>query len=198
VTDQKADLSPRIPPLPREEWTDAARDVFAFWEGPEARDRGSASNTMMTLANHPKLAIASLNFGKYLMLESELSGRQQKMIVLRVAWHFGSPYQWAHNSRSARQIGMTSEEIEALKLPPAEGQWSPEDRALLEAIDQLCTSGRISDATWAALQAVMNRHQIMDTIHAVGYFTMVAWSLIAMGVQLEPDFERFSTNKGKI
>ena len=31
-----SDKQPRIGNLPREEWTDAAREVFAFWGEPDA------------------------------------------------------------------------------------------------------------------------------------------------------------------
>jgi 4-carboxymuconolactone decarboxylase len=177
----------RILPLPQPEWTDAAREVFAFWEGPAARDNGSRSTVMMTLANHPKLAIATLNLGKYFIMESTLSVRQQKMIVLRVAHKFGSTYQWAHNSLSARHCGMTAAEIEALKQGGSTSIWNNEDRIMLKTIDLLCQGGQIDDAAWQELSPVMNRQQIMDLIHAVGYFTMIAWSLIAMKVQLEPE-----------
>jgi alkylhydroperoxidase family enzyme len=186
------ETQPRIPPLPREEWTEEARDVFAFWEGPGARENGSWSNTMMTLANHPQLAIASLNFGKYLMMDSTLSGRQQKMIVLRVAARNDSAYQWGHNSLSALKLGMTEREVEAIREGPGSPVWSGEDRLLLRTIDQVCDGGRIDDPTWAELSEAMSRHQIMDVVHAVGYFSMVAWSLIAMRVQLEPNFQHVS------
>ena len=84
---------PRIAPLPREERTDEARDVFGFWEGDKARENGSWSNAMMTLANHPKLALASLDLGRYFILGSTLTARQQKIIVLRVAARTDSTYQ---------------------------------------------------------------------------------------------------------
>jgi alkylhydroperoxidase family enzyme len=189
--------APRVPPLAREDWTDEAREVFAYWEGEEARENGSRSNTMMTLANHPRLALASLDFGKYFMLHSALTGRQQKMVVLRVAHRYNSPYQWAHNSLGARQLGMTNAEIEAIKEGPGAAGWSREDRVLLSVIDQTCDGGRISEETWAEAASVMDTHQLMDLIQATGYFSMVAWSLIAMGVQLEPDFAAFSTNRAK-
>ena len=188
---------PRIAPLPFEEWTDEARKVFAYWEGDEAREKGSRSNTMMTLANHPKLAMASLDLGKYFMLQCMLSAREQKMVVLRVAHRYNSIYQWTHNSIGARQLGMSDAEIEGLKKGPGAPVWNEEDRLLLTAIDQTGSGGQIDDATWSALCATMDRRKIMDLIHAVGYFTMVAWGLIAMEVQLEPDFAEFSKNQAK-
>jgi 4-carboxymuconolactone decarboxylase len=192
-----SEKSPRIAPLPREEWTDDAREVFGFWEGAEARENGSWSNTMMTLANHPELAMSSLNFGKYLMLESTLTARQQKMIVLRVAARTGSAYQWTHNSISARQIGYSDEEIEAIREGAASPVWQGEDRVLMSVIDQLSEGGRIDDASWAEMAKIWDRRQIMDVLHAVGYFTMVAWALIAMRVQVEPNVQEVSVNRGK-
>lgn len=184
---------PRIPPLPREKWTDAARDVFGYWEGPVAREQGSRSNVMMTLANHPRLALASLDFGKYLLVESSLTIRQRELVILRVAWRYNSEYQWAHHVHSARRIGMTDAEIEALQSKGPSPVWGREDQVLIAAVDQLCDSGRIDDATWSMLTDTMDPRQIMDFLYSVGFFTMNAWAFGGMGVQLEPDFAVFST-----
>jgi 4-carboxymuconolactone decarboxylase len=180
-------VSPRVPPLPREEWTDEAREVFGYWEGEEAKANGSRSNTMMVLAQHPKLAMASLDFGKYFMRDSTLSGRWQRMIVLRVAHLTGSFYQWAHNSVLAVKAGnLTEAEVSALKDRPEEGPWEAAEMAMLVAIDQLNATGKIDDAAWAALEQQLDRKQILDLVQATGYFTTVAWTIIAAGVQLEP------------
>jgi alkylhydroperoxidase family enzyme len=184
--------TPRITPLAREEWTHAARDVFAYWEGPAARENGSRSNTMMVLANHPKLALASLDMGRYMLVDSSLTKRQKELVVLRVAWRYGSTYQWAHHVHSGRQIGITDGEFEALASPNPSPAWNEQDQALISAIDQLCDAGRIDDATWAILAAQMDKKQLMDFLYSVGFFTMNAWAFGAMGVQLEPEFEAFS------
>ncbi|MDE2403757.1 MAG: carboxymuconolactone decarboxylase family protein [Sphingomonadales bacterium] len=176
---------PRIPPLPRDQWTDAARDVFAYWEGAPARESGSRSNTMMTLAWHPALALPTLDLGRHFMLGSTLSAREQKMIVLRVAHRYGSIYQWTHNTAAARQLGMSEAEIEGLRVGPEDPVWPEEDLLLLRAVDQTGDGGRIDDATWAALADRWSIPRIMDVVHATGYFTMVAWGLVAMGVEVE-------------
>lgn len=188
--------APRVPPLPRAEWTDAARDVFAYWEGDEARENGSRSNTMLTLAQHPALAIASLNMGRYFMLESTLDGRQLKIIMLRVAHRYGSTYQWTHNVAAALQMGMTAGEIAGLQEGGGAAVWSDADAAMLRAVDATCDGGLIGDALWRELEAHYSRRQIMDLVHATGYFTMVAWGLVTMGVELEEDMS-FSRNRAK-
>ena len=183
---------PRIPPLPQAEWTDAARDVFAYWEGPDARKNGSRSNTMMTLAQHPKLAIASLDFGKYVLIETKLTARQRELIVLRVAWRYGSEHQWTHHVLSARKIGMTDAEFAALEQDGPNSVWNADDQAIISAVDQLCDNGQIDDATWAVLAASNDQHTLMDMLYAIGLFTMNAWAFNAMGIQLEPDIASYS------
>lgn len=190
-------MSDRIGPLPREEWNAAAREIFAYWEGEEARENGSRSNTMMVLANHPALAKASLDLGRYFMLESPLSARQVKLIILRVAHRYGSAYQWAHNSHGARQIGMSDAEIEAVKAAPEAEIWSQDDRLLLATVDAVNCGGKIDDGLWRALSDRFEKRLIMDVIHAAGYFTMVAWTLVALQVEIEPDFAQFSQNRAK-
>lgn len=183
---------PNIPVLPSEEWTDEARDVFAYWEGEPARENGSRSNTMMTLAQHPKLAIAVLDMGKYMLVGSSLSARQMELVVLRVAWRQDVDYEWAHHVHSARQIGMTEAEFAALRSDGPCPVWSRKDQALIDAVDQLSSVGRISPDTWNALAQAMDRRGLMDLIYSIGFFTMNIWAVGTMGVPLEPDFAEFS------
>ncbi len=187
----------RIGPLPRDEWSDEAREIFAYWEGDEARENGSRSNTMMVLANHPALAKASLDLGRYFMLESTLSARQIKLIILRVAHRYNSTYQWTHNSHGARQLGVSDEEIEAVREGPSAPIWSIEDRLLLDSVDATNRGGSIGDELWNRLVKTFGKRFIMDLIHATGYFTMIAWTLVALQVQVEPDFAEFSQNRAK-
>jgi 4-carboxymuconolactone decarboxylase len=183
---------PFVPVLPREQWNDAARDVFAFWEGPEAREKGSRSNTMMTLAQHPALAMAVLELGKYMLVGSTLSPRHKEMIVLRVAARFSVDYEWVHHVHSARGIGMTDEEFAALRSGGRSTVWNPADQALVDGVDQLCSTGRIDRNTLTRLSATMDRMALIDLIYSVGFFAMNVWAVGTMGVQVEPDFAEFS------
>jgi 4-carboxymuconolactone decarboxylase len=184
--------SPRIPPLQREEWTNDAREVFAYWEGPTAYENGSRSNTILTLAQHPKLAIASLDFGKYILIETELTARERELIVLRVAWRYRSDHQWTHHVLSGRKIGITDEEFSALEQSGPSPVWNAAEQALIDAVDQLCTKGQIEDDVWSVLSGHHDKRTLMDILYAIGLFTMNAWAFNAMGIELEPDVAAYS------
>ncbi len=179
------DIKPRILPLPREEWTDAAREVFAFWGEPNAWEEGSKTNISMVQAHHPKLAIAYNTFGKHLLLDSTLPVRPRELVVLRIAWRLKCDYEWHYHVGYAVNIGMTLDEIAAIKEGPDAANWDDHDRTVLRAVDELWGNSRLSDDTWTALSRHFSKQQIMDLVFTIGNYVMLSWSLAAFGVQLE-------------
>lgn len=182
----------RIGPLPREEWTDAARDVFAFFGEPGAWENGSKTNVQMVLANHPKLAIAYNIFGKHLLLESTLPVRPRELVVLRVAYLLKSEYEWHYHVGYGVNAGLTLEEIAAVRDGPEASEWAGKDvdRAVLAAVDELWKTSRVSDATWSELSQVYDRQQMMDLVFTIGQYVMLSWAISSFGVQVEDGVDR--------
>jgi AhpD family alkylhydroperoxidase len=178
-------IVPRIPPLPREEWTDEARAVFGYFEGRTGRENGSRSNLIMTLANHPRFATAYLAFGRMLLEQSSLSDWTRELLTLRVGWLGRCEYEWVNHETPARNAGMTDAQIEAIKAGPEAWTWPGPDRAVLEAIDQLVAGGRIDDATWAALSASYDTHQLMELVFTIGHYQTLAWAADVFGIEVE-------------
>jgi 4-carboxymuconolactone decarboxylase len=181
------DTSIRIPNLPREEWTEAARDVFGFWGEPGARENGSRTNLQMVLAQHPSLAMAYNGFGKHLLIESTLAVRPRELVVLRTSWHLKAPYEWHYHVGYALTAGLTMAEIAAIRDGPAAAEWNGKDadRAVLQAVDELYRDSRLSDATYAALTEHFDKHQVMDLVFTIGNYVMLSWAIAAFGVPLE-------------
>ncbi|MGB8364781.1 MAG: carboxymuconolactone decarboxylase family protein [Rhizomicrobium sp.] len=184
------DIKPRILPLPREEWTDAAREVFAFWGEPDAWENGSKTNVVMVMANHPALAMAYNAFGKHLLIDSTLPVRPRELVVLRVSWCLKSEYEWHYHVGYALNIGLSLEEIAAIKEGPDAPNWNEQDRAVLRAVDEMRENSRISDPTWAALARHFSRHQIMDLVFTIGQYVMLSGALATMGIQLEDGVDK--------
>ena len=75
------DIKPRILPLPRAEWTDDAREVFAYWGEPNAWEEGSKTNVLMVMANHPDLGKVYNIWGKHLLMSNTLSTRNCSLSI---------------------------------------------------------------------------------------------------------------------
>lgn len=179
---------PRIPLLPREEWTDPAREVFSFWGEPNSWEEGSKTNVMMVMANHPDLGKAYNIWGKHLLMSNTLATRELELIILRVAWKVKSEYEWHNHVGYALNAGLTLEDIAAIKDGPDAGSWSEQDQAVLRSVDELIDAGRLSDSTWATLSKYFDRRQLMDLVFSIGHYVMTSWALSTFDVGLEsPD-----------
>jgi len=128
----------RIPKLPREEWTDEAREVFSFWGEPNAWEEGSKTNIMMVMANNPDLGKAYNVFGKHILVTNTVPLRERELVVMRVAWLVQSEYEWHNHVGYCLNLGMSLEEIAAIKDGADSAfPFSDFDRAVMRGCDEL-------------------------------------------------------------
>ncbi len=172
-------------PLARENWTDEAREVFAFWGEPGAYENGSANNMVMTLAHHPALAIAYYTFGRHLLIASTLSARTRELIVLRVAWQLRSAYEWHYHVGYALNIEFDLEEIAAIGMGSTAVCWRDSDAAVLSAVEELLAQSRLSDGCRAALSRHFDAKQIIDLVFTIGNYVMLSWAISALDIKFE-------------
>lgn len=177
----------RIFNLPREKWTDEARQVFSYWGEPNSWEEGSRTNTMMVMANHPKLGMAYNIFGRQVLLDSSVPIRPRELVVLRTSWHLKAEYEWHYHVGYAISAGITMEEIGAVRDGPESPVWrdKDEDRAVLQAVDGLLQNSHITDEVWERLCHYFDQHQLMDLVFTVGNYTMLSWAIAAFGIPLE-------------
>ena len=193
----------RIPNLPREEWTDAAREVFAFWGEPNAWEEGSRTNIMMVLAQHPAMAMPYSHWSKHLLMTNTLPVRALELLILRIAWRVKSQYEWHNHVGYGLNAGLTLEDIAAIRDYPADaGRWAEADRQVLQAVDDLMDDHRVSDATWEGLTHHFDTRQRMDLVMSIGHYVMTSWAISSFDVPVEGDVDLIGfdlrTASGKI
>ncbi|MEW1642855.1 carboxymuconolactone decarboxylase family protein [Streptomyces sp. NPDC091219] len=172
----------RIAPVPYRDWD---HDVFSVID---PHRRLPEANVLGTLQRHPALARAFLTFNMHLNTTT-LPVRVRELAVLRVAWRRGSRYEWASHVLIGRKAGVTEDEIDEVRTGA--------DTLLNRAVDELDTDSGLSDATYAALAADLDQHQLMDLVFTVGAYTMLTMALNTFGVELDPAIseENFSFPK---
>lgn len=150
---------------------------------------GRVLNIFGTLAHHPKLMKRWWVFGAHVLQKSSLPPRERELVILRVGWLCQSGYEWGQHRVIGRKAGITDAEIERIKQGPDAAAWSPADRALLRAVDELHEDSFITDDTWKALAERYNTQQLLDLVFAVGEYHLVSMVLNATGVQLDPGID---------
>ena|SRR5271155_222613 len=165
--------SPRIKPLPVEEWDERIRDL----------DLGEVMNAYQTVAHHPRLFRRWLLFAAQLLNDSALPGRQREIVILRTGWNCGSDYEWGQHVKMARAEGVTDEEIIRVTQGPHQPGWKPLDALLLMATDEMCTDRVISDSTYEALASQLDVKQLLDLVFLVGHYELVSMLLRTFRVE---------------
>jgi len=179
---------PRVGPLADEQLDEETRRILD-----RARMRGRVMNIFRTLAHHPKLLERWMVFGTHVLNKSTLPAREREMLILRIGWLCRSEYEWGQHVLIGKAAGLTDEEIERIKAGPDAAGWTEQEASLLRAVDEVRADAFISDPTWQALSARLNRQQLLDLIFTVGQYNLVSMALNSLGVQLDegiPGFHR--------
>jgi 4-carboxymuconolactone decarboxylase len=167
---------PRLEPLAVEDMPEEARVQFG--------DR-PIFNIFRTLARHPKLMKRWMVFGNHVLAKSSLPPRERELVILRIGWLCDAEYEWGQHVLIGRECGLTDEEIEHIADGPESEGWSPRDRALLRATDELKADSFISDSSWAEVSGFYDEQQLMDLVFTVGQYNLVSMALNTLGVQLD-------------
>ena len=181
---------PRIHPLPRSQWDDEQAEIMApMMRGEGVGEQGS--NVFATLLRHPKLMKRWMVFANHCLFKSSLPARERELVILRTAWLARSGYEWGQHVVIGKRSDVTDAEIDALKAPLDDHDWTPAERALLDGTDELAADVDLTDATWAALNEHFSEEQVIDLIFLFGQYRGLAGALNAFGVQLDEGLSGF-------
>lgn len=174
----------RVMPL-REPWTDEDAAAIGRWGHPEA----TYDPLLLTrcLQRIPRLADRTRALGESLYLHGRLSARQRTIAILRTCALVGCAYEWGGQAAFWGPIaGLAPEECDALVLGAADDpRWSREERALLAAVDELESSGSLSDAAWAALGEFLDDERRMELMVVCGWYRTICTLCNGMALPLE-------------
>jgi 4-carboxymuconolactone decarboxylase len=115
--------------------------------------------------------------------------RLRELMVLRVAWRTRSRYEWVQHVRLAKQLGVTTEQIETIAGLCAGDPWTPLEADVLAATDQLLDRYVVDDGTWARLAARLDQRQLVELVFVVGSYACLAMAFNSFGIELDPELQ---------
>jgi 4-carboxymuconolactone decarboxylase len=181
-----------LSPLPVDQWSDEAKTVLpGYLRRPELYLSGKPDAPPMPqalglFAHHVGLGAAWMTFTELLAGErSTLDPALRELAILRVAWKTGSAYEWKQHTRIGLGTGLSTAQLHALPDGPSAAVWTPLERSVLEAVDQIIDVARVEDATWQALTAYLEPPQLLELTFVIGGY--LCFAVVANSVRLEPD-----------
>jgi alkylhydroperoxidase family enzyme len=191
------DPTPRIPQITGDDWPQEVREVFQVLPGPPSGWSASTTNHVLrTFAQYPELTKPFLAFNRHLLYSTSLPIRLRQIAILRTAWVRRAVYMWSSHLRLSLSLGLVGEDFAAVKQGATSDHWSPLERDIVRAADQLCARSRLDDATWAALSKHLDQKQMMDLLFTVGCYTLLSMAFNSMRVQREPELKALADEYG--
>jgi 4-carboxymuconolactone decarboxylase len=152
---------------------------------------GTPPNLYRGLANHPSIIAAWTEFANTLRHGSRTPRALRELVILRGAQVAASEYEWAQHLKMARKAGVREAQIAALASWRASPEFDAKEKAAL-ALAEAVTQGRVSDELYRELSQHFNHHDYVELAVTAGFYAMVARTLDALGIELEPDFRDYS------
>jgi alkylhydroperoxidase family enzyme len=180
----------RLSPIPFSEWDEQTRTALLahlrrpeiyLSGGPEARPMPVV---MELFAHHVPVGESFMSFTDTLAGEdATLEPRVRELLILRVAWRTGSGYEWNQHHRMGGDEGLTAAQLKAVAQGAADPIWSPKERALLTAVDEMIDHFEVSDPTWDLLAEAFLPAQLFEMLFVVGGYLALAAVLNSIGLR---------------
>ncbi|KRB75839.1 4-carboxymuconolactone decarboxylase [Nocardioides sp. Root190] len=182
-------MTPAVPRVTPGTWREVGPFVAAF-----ARLAGRVQGTeppavFLTLGRHRRLFWGWLHFAGRLMPGGRLSRRESELVIIRVASRRDSAYELTQHRRLGRRAGLSVPDVAAIEASDdAHTGFTPRERLLLRAADELLSDQDLSDGLWADLNGPFDERERIEIVMLVGHYAMLATALHALRVQ--PDRPR--------
>ncbi len=179
VTEETVDakLLPRFGPISYADAGPRARQVY------EELRRPSPDNVVLgTFMRNPDLTRVHSPFVSYMKNSTCLPVRHREIAILRSAWNCGADYQWEMHNQIGMECGLTQEEIDRIPAGAESPEWTTEELNVLRAVDELHSTCRVGDRTWAGLARQYDERQLVEFLVLVGNYRTIAYVMNGVGI----------------
>ncbi len=143
-------------------------------------------NIFRVLLHQPKLAKAISDVLLTLLFRGKLDARLRELVIMRIGWATGSVYEWTQHWRIAQQLGVSEEDLLALRDWRASDRFDDADRAILAATDETLETGTISSETWKRCEEHLGSTEArLELVSAIGTWQFISAFLRSLEIPLE-------------
>jgi 4-carboxymuconolactone decarboxylase len=136
-----------------------------------------------TLMHAPPMAECLSALEGYFRDRGTLAKPDKEMIILTVARELGARYPWSRHEIRAREVGVRSEALEALRSHGALDALTPHETLVVELARSLVRERKLSDELFARAQAELGIGSLVEAVGLVGHYNLI--SMVARTFELD-------------
>jgi 4-carboxymuconolactone decarboxylase len=117
------------------------------------------------------------------MASGPLSRREQQIVNLTVARHWGARYPWFAQVRASLAVGITQDAIDAINARGTPDLPDARERMCFAVARELLANKGISDETYAAAEKALGTESLVALVATTGTFSMTCMTANTFGVE---------------
>jgi 4-carboxymuconolactone decarboxylase len=134
----------------------------------------------------PKLFEAAQNMRESLS-GGPLSPREQQIVNLAVARHWGARYPWFAQARRSLAVGIPQTAIDAINARKTPDFSDARERTCFVVASELLANKGLSDSSYAAAQKAMGEESLVALVATTGSFSMTCMTANTFGIEPPAD-----------
>jgi len=138
------------------------------------------------LLRHPPVAQIVADLVQAVVLHSVLDARLRELAIMRTAWLRSSVYEWTSHYAICARLGLTDDEIIAVRAGPDGPGLSDDVRVVLRVVDTVVAGERCDDGLLARARKTAGSDEAYVELLAIpGFYSGLAAVLDALDVPLD-------------
>lgn len=146
--------------------------------------RGRLSHIFLALANVPPLGRGVLAMATSLRRSTVLPRRYREIAVVAVGIETGADYELQHHWHSARQVGISQEQLLDLPRYQTSPLFTQEEKAIVDFAIASTRHCKVPDAVWEALAFLGDDGRLELTL-TVAWYNCVARTIHALDLEMD-------------
>lgn len=152
-------------------------------------ERGSLLHLYQMLLHSPPLAAGWLEFMTQVRQHCELGGDLRELVIMRIAWLNGAPYEAGQHAPIALREGLTPAQLEALpgwtEATADQGLFDPLQQAVLRLCDAMTREVRVPAPLLQAVRDRLGERRLVELVATIASYNMVSRFLEALQIHAD-------------
>lgn len=151
--------------------------------------RGAVRGPFRVWLHSPEMCERAESLGAFARFDCSLPKHLRELTLLMAARNWDAQYSWNAHVHQAVEAGIPQAAVAAIAEKREAVFDNEADQAFYQFCKEVLEEHFVSDAAFAAAQAHFGDKALVDTIGALGNFTMLGMCLNTFQVDLQPDKE---------
>jgi 4-carboxymuconolactone decarboxylase len=142
--------------------------------GRVADEAGRFQGPFNAMLHYPEVGLPLQELGAMLRFRGLLPARPRELVILIVAASWESEFEWWAHVRIGMQIGVTDDEIDAIRTSAPLELDDPVEQAAVDVARAATTRGDLDQDEYVRAQDALGDRMLIEVLTLVGYYALLA------------------------